>query len=189
MGWSIHQPFAKLNVTYSVGCKLNISCTAEFSNKVENLPRFGIRLFMPRSFEAVDYFGYGPHESYIDKHLSSYMGHFSANIADMFEDYVRPQENSSHYGCRYVNVSNGDICVKFTSDNDFSFNASEYTQEELAQKRHNYELEKCGSSVICIDSRMAGVGSNSCGPALADKYRVLPEKENKLSAHFGIEII
>ncbi len=189
MGWSIHQPFAKLNVTYSVGCKLNISCTAEFSNKVENLPRFGIRLFMPRSFEAVDYFGYGPHESYIDKHLSSYMGHFSANIADMFEDYVRPQENSSHYGCRYVNVSNGDICVKFTSDNDFSFNASEYTQEELAQKRHNYELEKSGSSVICIDSRMAGVGSNSCGPALADKYRVLPEKENKLSAHFGIEII
>ena len=189
MGWSIHQPFAKLNVTYSVGCKLNISCTAEFSNKAENLPRFGIRLFMPRSFEAVDYFGYGPHESYIDKHLSSYMGHFSANIADMFEDYVRPQENSSHYGCRYVNVSNGDICVKFTSDNDFSFNASEYTQEELAQKRHNYELEKCGSSVICIDSRMAGVGSNSCGPALADKYRVLPEKENKLSAHFGIEII
>ena len=189
MGWSIHQPFAKLNVTYSVGCKLNISCTAEFSNKVENLPRFGIRLFMPRSFEAVDYFGYGPHESYIDKHLSSYMGHFSANIADMFEDYVRPQENSSHYGCRYVNVSNGDICVKFTSDNDFSFNASEYTHEELAQKRHNYELEKSGSSVICIDSRMAGVGSNSCGPALADKYRVLPEKENKLSAHFGIEII
>ena len=189
MGWSIHQPFAKLNVTYSVGCKLNISCTAEFSNKVENLPRFGIRLFMPRSFENVDYFGYGPNESYIDKHLSGYMGHFSANIADMFEDYIRPQENSSHYGCRYVNVSNGDICVKFTSDNDFSFNASEYTQEELAQKRHNYELEKCGSSVICIDSRMAGVGSNSCGPALADKYRVLPEKENKLSAHFGIEII
>ena len=87
-----------------------------------------------------------------------------------------------------MNVSNGNICVKFTSDNDFSFNASEYTQEELAQKRHNYELEKCGSSVICIDSRMAGVGSNSCGPALADKYRVLPEKENKLSAHFGIEI-
>ena len=145
MGWSIHQPFAKLNVTYSVGCKLNISCTAEFSNKVENLPRFGIRLFMPRSFEAVDYFGYGPHESYIDKHLSSYMGHFSANIADMFEDYVRPQENSSHYGCRYVNVSNGDICVKFTSDNDFSFNASEYTQEELAQKRHNYELENAAA--------------------------------------------
>lgn len=63
----------------------------------------------------------------------------------MFEDYVRPQENSSHYGCRYVNVSNGDICVKFTSDNDFSFNASEYTQEELAQKRHNYELEKAAA--------------------------------------------
>ena len=59
------------------------------------------------------------------------------------------------------------------------------TQEELAAKRHNFELEKCGSSVVCIDSRMAGVGSNACGPALDDKYRLpLPE----ISAKFRIEI-
>ena len=187
MGWSIHQPFARLNVSYKINGGLDISCTAEFSNKVENLPRFGIRLFMPREFDRVDYFGFGPNESYIDKHLSSYMGHFSDSISHMFEDYIRPQENSSHFGCRYTAVNNGTLSVKFTSDRDFSFNASEYTQEELAQKRHRHELEKCGSSVICIDSRMAGVGSNSCGPALAEKYRVLPDGEKKLSAHFRIE--
>ena len=53
-----------------------------------------------------------------------------------------------------------------------SFNASEYTQEELSAKKHNFELEKCDSNVICVDSKMAGVGSNACGPELAPEYRL-----------------
>ena len=82
-------------------------------------------------------------------------------------------------------ISDGETSVKFTSGESFSFNASEYTEEKLAEKKHNFELEKCGSSVVCIDSQMAGVGSNACGPALAEKYRLpLPE----ISANFHIEV-
>lgn len=106
-----------------------------------------------------------PYESYIDKHQADYMGNFTANIRDMHEDYIRPQENGSHFGCRHMTVSDGRINLRFTAENDFSFNASEYTEEELAAKRHNFELQKCESNVICVDSQMAGVGSNSCGPA------------------------
>ena len=73
--------------------------------------------------------------------------------------------------------------VRFEAGKEFSFNASEYTQEELSTKRHNYELAKCEDNVICIDYKMAGVGSNSCGPMLAEKYRIeLPE----LDAEFKI---
>lgn len=185
-GWSIHQPFAYMDVIYTVSADgLDIKCRADFSNKVTFLPRFGIRLFLISSFDRVDYFGYGPYESYIDKHSASYIGNFSANICDMHEDYIRPQENSSHYGCRYMTVTDGENDIRFTSDKDFSFNASQYTEEELAAKRHNFELEKCESNVICIDSLMAGVGSNACGPELAQKYRLpLPQ----ISADFHIEI-
>ena len=184
-GWSIDKPFARMDVRYRIsGAGLDISCDAEISDKVEFLPRFGIRLFMPRSFSRVEYFGYGPYESYIDKRHLDYVGKFTADISEMHEDYIRPQENSSHCGCKYMSVSDGESLVRFTCGGDFSFNASEYTQEELAGKRHNFELEKCGSSVVCIDSMMAGVGSNSCGPALAEKYRLpLP----KLSAEYHIE--
>lgn len=186
MSWFTDKPVVLMDVTYVISAgRLDIKTHAEFSDKVEFLPRFGIRLFMPRGFSEVEYFGYGPYESYIDKHQSGWVGKFSANIGRMHEDYIRPQENSSHYGCKYVQLCDGDITVKFTSGSEFSFNTSEYTQEELAEKRHNYELEKSGSSVICIDSRMAGVGSNSCGPALAEKYRVpLPE----INSGFTIEI-
>ena len=116
----------------------------------------------------------------------SYMGNFTANIRDMHEDYIRPQENGSHFGCRHMTVSDGRINLRFTAENDFSFNASEYTEEELAAKRHNFELQKCESNVICVDSQMAGVGSNSRGPALAEKYRLsLPN----ISAKLHMEIL
>ena len=185
-GWSIHQPFAYMDVKYLISADgLDIRCEAEFSNKVTFLPRFGIRLFMPSGFDRVDYFGYGPYESYCDKHRADYIGNFTASVAELHEDYIRPQENGSHFGCKYMLISDGETSVKFTSGERFSFNASEYTEEELAEKKHNFELEKCGSTVVCIDSLMAGVGSNACGPVLAEKYRLpLP----KISAAFHIEI-
>ncbi|MDY2846821.1 MAG: glycoside hydrolase family 2 TIM barrel-domain containing protein [Oscillospiraceae bacterium] len=185
-GWSIHQPFAYMDVKYIISENgMDIQCSAEFSNKVTFLPRFGIRLFLPKTFDRVDYFGYGPHESYIDKHQASYMGNFSSPISELHEDYIRPQENGSHFGCRHMTVTDGMTSIRFSAEDGFSFNASEYTQEELSEKRHNFELEKCESNVICVDGGMAGVGSNACGPALAEKYR-LPLPAASIRLHMEI---
>ena len=60
------------------------------------------------------------------------------------------------------------------------------SQEELAAKAHNYELERCESNVICVDYAMAGVGSNSCGPRLAEKYQL---EKPLVKAHFHIQIM
>lgn len=182
-GWNMYHPFAYADVRYTItGNGLEISCDIETTHKVEFLPRFGVRLFVPKCFGSVDYYGYGPYESYIDKHQASYIGNFSAEIAQMHEDYIRPQENSSHWGCRHMSVGNNEVKVTFTAENTFSFNASEYTQEELSGKRHNFELQKCEDNVICVDSAMAGVGSNACGPQLAEKYRLpLPKLSMQLN--------
>ncbi len=128
-GWSIYQPFAngKTKLIFS-GNGVRIISDMLTSNKVSFLPRFGIRLFLPKSFDTADYCGYGPHESYIDKHQASRFGSYTAPICEMSEDYIRPQENSSHYGCISAQVSGSDGALSFTGDN-FSFNASEYTQE------------------------------------------------------------
>lgn len=185
-GWSVHQPFAYMDVEYVLtGKGIDIYCSVEGTNKLMFLPRFGLRWFMDKSFDKVSYYGYGPYESYIDKHQASYVGNFESKVSDMHEDYIKPQENASHYGCKHMTVTNGSEKIIFSSREGLSFNASEYTQEELASKKHNYELEKSECNVICIDYRMAGVGSNACGPALADKYRLpLP----KFDAKFHIKI-
>ena len=186
-GWSVQPPFAHAEVTYKIyhSGELQINCSLHAAEKLTSMPRFGIRLLVPKRFDTVEYFGYGPNESYIDKRRSSYMGLFTSLISDMHEDYIRPQENSSHYSCKHMTVKSGDVLIRFAAENPFSFNASEYTQEELSAKGHNYELEKCESNVICVDSHMSGVGSSSCGPQLAEQYRLpLPD----LNAEFFISI-
>lgn len=186
-GWSQFQPFLYGETVYTVkgDSSLAISTKMEPTNKLEFLPRLGIRLFVNRKFDKVEYYGYGPTESYIDKHQATYIGKFQASIADMYEPYIKPQENSSHYDCRYAKVMSKDTTLVFTCGTNFSFNASEYTQEELSTKRHNFELEKSTSNVICIDGKMCGVGSTSCGPQLKDKYRI---KLNELSCEFYFRI-
>ena len=136
------------------------------------LPRFGVRMFLPREFSAAEYFGYGPYESYVDKHLASRLGVYAQAVSAMHENYLRPQENSSHMGCRYATLTDGAYALTAASETPFSFNVSEYTQEELKAKKHAYELEKCGSTVFCVDYGMSGVGSNSCGPQLLPQYRL-----------------
>lgn len=178
LGWyAYHNTFDLYNKVYVYGNgQVRIQSHVKVADKRPYLPRFGLRLFMDNGFSEVEYYGYGSSESYVDKHRSSYKGIFTSKISDMHEDYIRPQENGSHYGCEYVKIKNGNLCLKVESEEDFCFNASEYSQEELASKAHNYELEKSGFSILCVDYKQSGVGSASCGPHLLEKYQ-FNEKE------------
>lgn len=135
------------------------------------LPRFGLRLFLRRRFDQVSYYGMGPYESYQDKHRASSHGLYHAPVNRMHEDYIKPQENGSHMDCDYVILSDDKRSFAAVSEHKFSFNASIYTQEELEQKAHHYELEPLGSTIVCLDYKQNGIGSNSCGPEVLKKYR------------------
>ena len=91
---------------------------------------------------------------------------------ELLEDYVKPQENGSHYHCAFVKVGE----LKAEGTKPISFNASSYTAQELTEKMHNYELEKSGHVIWHLDYGMSGVGSNSCGPELLKQYRLNEEK-------------
>lgn len=151
---------------------VKVHMDVERNEQLPFLPRFGLRCFLPSCFDKVDYVGYGPNESYIDKRRSSYFGHFTEDIEDMHEDYIRPQENGSHWGCRRVSVVSPSGYTITAEGDAFSFNASEYTQEELESKAHNFELEKSGFTVLCLDAEMSGIGSGSCGPQLEPPYQL-----------------
>ena len=152
------------------------------------LPRFGLRLFLPESFAELTYCGLGPVESYVDKHQASYHGVFHSTPAEQQEDYIRPQENGSHYDCDYASLANDRVVLTAVGEKTFSFQASVYTQEELTEKAHNYELKPCGSTVFCIDYRQAGIGSASCGPMLLEKYQ-LKENEIKFAVRLKPELL
>ncbi|MBE5997993.1 MAG: DUF4981 domain-containing protein [Sarcina sp.] len=150
---------------------LSVHMEVDRSPEFPELPRFGLRLFLPESMQNAVYYGLGPLESYIDKHRASWHGLFAATVRDLHEDYIRPQENGSHCDCDYVTLYDNSLSVTAFSPVPFSFNASVYTQEELTRKPHNYELVPCGSTVLCLDARQDGIGSNSCGPRPKQEYR------------------
>lgn len=140
-----------------------------------DLPRFGLRMFLKKELDQVTYYGMGPYESYQDKQRASSHGLYQAAVVQMHEDYIRPQENGSHIDCDYVTLSGTSHALTAGSEHTFSFNASVYTQEELEQKTHHYELEPSGSTILCLDYAQNGIGSNSCGPEVLDAYRLKEE--------------
>ena len=164
---------------------IELEVKAKKNPKVPFRPRFGVRMFLSDSFTETEYFGFGPYESYEDKHEASYRARFGGYVADMHEDYIKPQENSSHRGCVYAEASSFNKTIRLTGS-DFSYNISEYTQEELASKKHNFELEKSGYTVLCADYRQNGIGTNSCGPRAAEEFLLNKDFEWKICFDFGM---
>lgn len=153
---------------------LGIKCEMDTDNRRPSLPRFGLKMLLPAEMDKYAYFGYGPYESYIDKRRASRLDLFETTVQDNCEHYLKPQENGSHYGCTWAKVSGDGMAVQVYGDG-FSCSALPYTQEELTEKAHDYELTKASATAFCVDAAMAGIGSNSCGPELMKQYEV-PEK-------------
>ena len=151
--------------------KIDADIAVTKDDEFPDLPRFGVRMFLDKKLSAARYFGMGPQESYCDKHQAASHGLYQANVDDLHEDYIRPQENGSHYDCEHVELNNSRYGIVVSAENAFSFNASYYTQEELEKKTHNYELTESDSVVFCVDYALNGIGSNSCGPVVLEQYR------------------
>ncbi len=166
--------FLDITAQWHIDAQGRIDCElhCQRDTRFPYLPRFGLRLFLPKDFGFAEYFGYGPTESYVDKHQATRLGVYAQTVDSMFEPYLMPQENSSHMGCRTCTVSDGAFSLTCAAERPFSMNISRYTQEQLKKARHNHELAPCGDTVLCLDYAMSGVGSNSCGPELLEKYRL-----------------
>ncbi len=141
-------------------------------------PRFGLTFQLQKEADNVDYYGYGPVDSYIDMHHGAYVGRFQKKVSQFPVDYIRPQESGNRYATRYAAVydagKNG--LLLYNVEDGFDFNASPYTAQELQAAAHNYELPQSDKTVIFADVMQSGVGSHACGPQLDDKYRLMGDQ-------------
>ena len=167
------QKILDVTITWKIEAagKIDADIAVTKDDEFPDLPRFGVRMFLDKKLSAARYFGMGPQESYCDKRQAASHGLYRADVGDLHEDYIRPQENGSHYDCEYVELNNSRYGIVVSAENAFSFNASYYTQEELEEKTHNYELIESDSVVFCVDYALNGIGSNSCGPVVLEQYR------------------
>ena len=164
---------------------INVKFEVTKNQRMPFLPRFGLVFKLQDTFEDLKYYGNGPYGSYQDKGVATYLSYFDTTVTNNFEPHIVPQENSSHNNTTYIQVSDNRNCFVFTSIEPLSFNASHYAVAQLTHATHNDQLEQEAITYVHIDKYHSGIGSNSCGPELAERYRIT---ENNIHFEFNLQL-
>ena len=164
-------PAVEFELKYEVLANTLIATISyKIADYIESLPRFGIEFGVDKSHGNFSYVGFGPTESYVDKHVACEYGYYVSSAEENYDrEYIRPQESGSHYACKYLAVKD---LFKVTADLPFSCSVNPFTTEQLRTTLHSFELEENDFVNVCIDLAMRGVGSKSCGPDLSPEYEI-----------------
>lgn len=141
------------------------------------LPRLGFEFKTQYANDKFWYYGMGPKESYCDMYRHAKMGWYESDAKSEYVPYVMPQEHGNHTQTKKLRLQSG---MTFYADNVFDFRVSHYSTEQLDLAQHTDELREDNATHVRIDYKVSGLGSNSCGPELLEKYR-LNEKDINFS--------
>ncbi|TWT29759.1 Beta-galactosidase [Posidoniimonas corsicana] len=150
------------------------------------LPRVGVVLRLDGSLDQLRYFGRGPHANYPDRKASAFLGRFHSTVAEQYFPWPRPQETGAHQDTRWVELTDEEgRGVRVTSLGDpFAFSALPYTQQDLAEAGHTYNLEPRDEVILSIDAAQCGLGNSSCGPGVLKEFSVPPGRTYELRLRF-----
>ena len=162
-------PCVCFTLTYTFGDNaVSVAIDYKCEKYVDCLPRIGFETSLDKNFENVSYYGYGPYESYIDRRISCIKDVYADMVSNMEVNYVKPQENGSHYGTEWLEIANDVNSLRI--EGNVSFSALPHSTKEYSSVAHDWELPKRHSTHLCVDYFMTGIGSNFCGPALDPKW-------------------
>ena len=178
---------AELMLRYRINAAGEVTVTEKMTTdkeaKVADLFRYGMQLQMPASFSKLEYYGRGPEENYIDRHSSSFIGKYEANVKDEYYPYVRPQESGNHTDIRYFSIFNPTTGkgITFEGYAPMECSAIPYLVEDLdagiekehAWGQHSGDLVEKGLVQLRIQQRQFGLGCiDSWGSSPMEKYRM-----------------
>ncbi len=150
--------------------KIKVSLNGKIGDDVDvYLPRLGFELKTPYKNEKFRYYGMGEYENYADMCHFAKIGMYESSANKEYVNYIMPQEHGNHTQTKLLKFENG---LEFSTDGKFEFNVSSYDSMSLTEARHTDELVENGKTNIRIDYKVSGIGSNSCGPELSEKYRL-----------------
>jgi beta-galactosidase/evolved beta-galactosidase subunit alpha len=153
-----------------------LNVTGQPRGKMPHLPRIGLQMTLPEEFSTADWFGRGPGESYADTQEANLVGRYQKSVADLFTNYVFPQENGNRQETRWVALTNRQGEGLLASATPWlHFTASPYSPKDLEKARHRNELTVRDEIALNLDYKQCGIGSGSCGPETFEPYRIPAE--------------
>ena len=142
------------------------------------LPRIGLKLNINEELSNVSWHGRGPGECYCDSKEANFYGIYEDKVENLYTDYVYPQSNGNRTDVKWVALNEDSGIGFMAKGNKLEFSASYYTEEDLDEAKHTYELKKRDFITLNLDYEQNGLGSNSCGQAQLPQYRVEPKEFN-----------
>lgn len=129
----------------------------------EFIPRIGIEMELPGEMEHITWYGLGPEENYCDMKSAARMGIYRKTVGEMHTEYAKPQENGHREEVRWFAAGDKEESLLICSDRGIGIDVHDYTIEDLERARHVGEIRHCGKTVVHMDAKHSGLGSNSCG--------------------------
>ena len=140
----------------------------------EDLPRIGFCWIMKKDFQTVEYLGMGPLENYRDRRSCALYGKYTQKIEEMPGNYLMPQSAGNRTDVEEFTLQGDSAALKIASSLPIEFSILPYSNNELATALHWHELPPQQHWYLYTDIVQRGVGTRSCGPELAEKYRIQP---------------
>lgn len=178
----VNGPLFDLTMRYTVSGNGDVQVEThatprEGAKALDSLPRIGLTMHLPGTFEQVVWRGLGPHENYPDRQESATYNTWNSTVSDLLTDYVHPQDCGNRGGTHWVTVApEHGYGLLAWSDEGMAFKALPVTAHELAAAAHTTDLEPGVTTVLSLDHRVAGLGSSICGPRPLDAYLVPAEE-------------
>jgi len=167
-------------VTYTVFGNSEIQIDNSFQPgnvELSELPRFGMQMSVPTSFDTMTWYGRGPHESYWDRKAGAAVGVYSGSVEDQYFDYSEPQENGNKTDVRWVSLTRSDgLGLEAIGLPLLSVSAHQFTTEDMAEAKHLYEMQPRDFITFNIDLKQTGVGGDdSWGARPHPQYTLEPQ--------------
>ncbi len=160
---------------------VKVTGSMDMGNKnLPELPRFGMKMQLPVSFDNVSYYARGPLENYWDRKMSMFVGRYESKVKDMGFDYIRPQENGNRTCLRTVSFTDndGNGVQLDTVDESLNFTARHNLDEDFdpgltKKQQHMADIDRRNIVAVNIDLQQRGLaGDNSWGALPLDEYRL-----------------
>lgn len=152
-----------------------VDMDVKLTPKTKELYRAGLVCAVNAGLENVDYYAYGPWENYIDRKDGCMIGRYSTTVDGMVERYVKPQSMGNRESLRELKLTGKDGCgIRIETDGAVAFSALRYTDADLMNVQHMWELQKRPYIVLHLDAQMRGLGNGSCGPLTLESYKIAP---------------
>ena len=148
------------------------------SNTGAILPKLGFRLEMPQEMEQLSWFGRGPWDSYVDRKEACLPAIYQSTVTDQYEEYILPQEHGTKQEVRWLSLTNGEgQGLLFAAPDQMAASAVHFRPEDNYvnsnnRSKHTYQFKTCSTAVVNLDAVTRGLGNNSCGPDVMDKYEL-----------------